>query len=549
MQLFHLRGATLLFLVIAMGEVRCGEPGDVSARTDEGDTRFDSDLDTVGDAVNCVPATTACSRGVLATCNDEGTAWRYQACPSGMVCDGGECVPNFVHVVIATSPILPDVSLSLSALPGSLENEVVNALCDANTECCETFTATIADHNNASTLLAERYWTMRLAHDLTGGRQAVSLLGPPSGAGSITECGSESGILASQTCLAGTTGIASRQEFEAMALRLASAPSGSTPSGLPKWATANYEAVEELVRRSEKVVESVRDTFSHLVDGELTSPIGEGELELRATRGYPMTLVAFLFIAKRLRPEGESCTSHVDCRSIDYKCIDGVCTDPASRCRLYDIIYLTPFAEIPSMAAPNPVCDLGVGHGANYNVWSQWMRWGIGCSKASSCSAQSQCLEVCDVIGVGACDDKRTCVPDYLLPMDGLSETDIAWRVFGDYENYFPTERPEDAVGRRFTVRSHAIYLGTSPTDLWEYGIGPIEHATATALLGEGVAVTPCPPDVEADAQPNRNSSRQRCAYEAAYLELIRSIREHGALATCDPRTVGLPEFSETLIK
>lgn len=499
----------------------------------------------------CLPGAPVCVRGVVATCETDGL-WHFDACPAGQICEGGECTGNVQNVVVVANSPLPQVMPMPPALPDSLLDMLRAEGCAAFEACCESMEATLSENGNVATAIAAKYWIRRLVFDLSEvPRVRMSLLGPPRAEMSFEAEAScvEQTRLQAEACIGGSNPLIPRVQLDE--LIRASYPESvrPSPSGLPAWelngaTTSALDTLIDLTARTE--LSSDTSMLFDWVDGRMHDDDGsEAELNTSLASGYPMPFLAFVYLALHSARSGTPCTADLDCTDLPRRCERGRCADPAASCRLWDVVFVGPFAHTLDANWSNNQCIGGPSHGVDHNVWSQWMKWGVGCSKEEPCWSDSACVDVCRYYESEPCSGPSVCLPHALA---SATDDPVVRRMLSDFVSFFPSVHPRDALGRRISVTSHAIFIGASPNDLYEHGFGPVEHATATAVAGGGVAVTPCAPDVDIDAHPEWNSSTYvSCDYEARYAEMIEEIAARQGTAVCSPEAVGLPDFAHSL--
>lgn len=344
----------------------------------------------------------------------------------------------------------------------------------------------------------------------------------------------------------------SLKDFQNAMARLYQAGSSEYASGLPAWTsdgatTAGFGELVNAIVKGDSLDDHVE--LEKSVNGLWTEAPSDvdSELTLGPAEAFPMTMLTYMYIARELRAAGKPCSQAADCAVEGFECRQAKCVDAAESCRQYDVIYLAPFVDpaFPPWATDD--CGGGPGEGVDYNVWSLWMRWGVGCSKADNCLPGSLCEDICDFATYEPCVEPSVCVPQDVY-FDAAQPDPIASRLLADFTDYFPSPQPRDAAGVRFSVRSHAILNGVNPSpDPYVFGFGALDYASVAAVLGDGIAVTPCPPGLDLRSFPQ--SGYYSCDYESAYQELVERVAEHGSSVLCTPEMVGLPNSSPSLLK
>ena len=521
------------------------DPGDV---LDERPTGSDTTSDVASDAegVRCAPGVVTCERGVVAQCNAFGDGWEYTACPAGDVCVGHGCVLNRPRIILAVdSPLPDDQSGGPAALPDALVRDIGDLICRDMSACCDEFEAAESIGGNLITSLATKYWVRRLASDLSETTFSWSLLGSPSatpGHATAPEC---AGALVDQadSCLGGSSSLMTLPELQLLLANLVPAGIEAAAAGIPAWDNdgSTTPSFQKLMAAIVKVGGGTARDVLRWVDGVAETNggrVSNPELNTTRARDYGMPFLTYLYLAGERNAGSLRCTAASDCGDPDFECVDGLCTDAASACRVEDVIFIASFATVDQEHWTENDCLGGAGYSVAYNVWTQWLRWGVSCEKGGGgCRDGSTCVWPCDYTDFVPCTVSPVCLPDSLATSTG---DPLASRVlWGDFLGFFGKRFPADRFGHQLQVTSHTILVGASPVDEQRQGYGAVEEASAGALAGDGVAVTPCAPNVE-DDYPAPQSSYFSCDYEAHYQDLLARIRHHAQSSVCTPQLVGL---------
>lgn len=571
---FGPRVVALVFSVLVPGIIvvvgACGSDSVGGQKLDDADAGTLVDTLSVGDVFGdseeardtlldasvtpCEPGETACTRGVRAQCEQDGL-WHYAACPAGEVCDADECVVNKALVVIAVESPTPSVGPGLPALPATLEDSMRTTLCAESPSCCETFGAALDAQLDEAGAVATKYWIRRVVLDLSQAPVDFTLLAPPTADAEDTfepSCNDELQLEANP-CLGGSEPLMSPARARTLYAQLPVSNPSSPEIGLPVWnddgsTSTALDVVMAHAIKGNSFAESAE--VLAWVDG-IVSP-SNPELNAYPSVGYSLPYLTYLYLGREARPDGRACREDSDCPSPHYRCTEGgLCRDAASACRVVDVV------SIGSYAAPPPTwstseCWGGPG-GIDPNIWSQWLRWGLACEKHEPCWPGSVCKERADFFP-GYENVPGVCFPedfDALVDSDRtnfVAEAPLA-RFVLDHSAHFPSYYAVDVSGRRFSVRTHSIFIAPRAHDTYSVGYLPLQNATATAVAGDGVAVTPCAPGINPDNVPDwSETSLISCDYEAAYEQLIEKVRQHGRDLVCSPQSVGLPAKSQVLL-
>jgi len=109
--------------------------------------------------------------------------------------------------------------------------------------------------------------------------------------------------------------------------------------------------------------------------------------ELRATGQTPLGRSLFYaseYVRRFVRVGGAPCDTDVDCASANYRCHDGVCSDPLARCRRTAIVLVTDGVEDP------PPDDLFF----RARVQAKRLQYGLGCDADEDCLSGATCEPV-----------------------------------------------------------------------------------------------------------------------------------------------------------
>lgn len=511
--------------------------------------------DSSGGAI-CAPGRMTCARGVVATCRADGKAWMYTACPKGQLCERDECVENRPTVLIVANAAAPDEGEPTAMILPALQEQASQSLCAATPECCEVFDRMLSSGTNEAAVVMAKYWIRKLATDLVGKASRLVLLGPPTAHASDAppfEC-ADSVARQVAACVGGDVPLMRLPDFQRAVTSLYDSDVLLSPARIPTWTELRRtaEGYDDLMRATLKE-DTARDfaAVALWVDGRAEPAIdaqpANHELTLGPADGYPMALLAYLYLAEEVRIAGKRCQTDSDCGDGDYKCIGSGCVDGAAVCRTYDVIHVGPFVERTVPLWVPDICGGGPGNDVDYNVWTQWMRWGVSCSKRETCLSGAACRNLCDFTTFEPCEEANICVPDALVDVENV----VAVRLLADFSDFFPSANTRDAGGTRFYADSHSILIGPNPEpNPYVLAFGSLDYATVAAVVGGGVAVTPCVPGLDLSEHPDwRQSGHFSCDYEERYSELVKSIEAHGAEMLCTPDRVGLPESAPQLLE
>ncbi len=566
---------------------------EVASEADADDVRPSPDADGAdaeAQTAPCDPGSTACTRGVIAECDDDGRGWTYHSCPRGEICEGDGCVPNRALVqIVASSPAPPYRSgWGDTPVDPTLAVQVVEDWESTNSACGSYLQDQLLESGSdrhAEMALIEKYWIRRLVRDLEGDPLDLMLMGPPTGRPGELQPGCQSldSLASPSECVGGEDRLWSGKRFDEA--NDAALSSLHDPDWIVSDLTAgelDWDAFDALVQPMVKVgPDGTAADILPWVDGrfetqqggpcEVDADCGDGwcidgrcervvnpELNLTPTwinivRGR----MAYLALAGVARPEGRPCEVDADCGRSVYRCRDGRCRDPAAPCRVRDTVLVAHFGAIPP--------GWGTGFAEKCELWrvlqsgldlhyARWMRWGCACDADTPCVEGATCRDICWTVPEGSefCPSGDTvCVPDPLFKYywPAPNPFGILANILTAYTcESLPSPKPRDVAGRPFLTRIHTILTQDSGDS--KYG-GHLT-ATATAYMAEGVAVTPCggvEDPREANISPMLISHMVSCDYETRYQQLVERLRTHARNVVCTRDDVGLPASSATLIR
>lgn len=517
----------------------------VADSTDEGTTDVEPTADAP-DGATCTTGEQRCVRGVLAQCQQD--SWAISACPRGEICIDAACTPSiaFVQIVVG-SPV--DSASSKAALPDAAF--AAAAILDwetTSTECAQKMEEASGDHDMAPTAaaLSAKYWVRRLLGDMHGVPMLLQLVGPPSvtaGTGDAG-CGLSTGPQPDE-CIGPGASLLSHSRFAELIHE--AFPAGSLENGTlrlgPSDDTRDWTAIERLTETFVKV-EPTLESASLLdwVDGSGVGGDGSSvELELHATGApIPAPLLSFLALATRGSPEGQPCGQDGDCRHPWFTCSSGKCHDSAAPCRQRQVVWIAPFQE--STSPPIAECQPTIG-AVDSDLWAQWSRWGCECNEDLACLEGARCRSECLYTTNRGCEAAPVCFPENVYK---LYTPTPPYGKIGSLSNHistggcdvFPSRYPSDVGGGLLVARTSAI--STQENSILAGPWTAQEYATAAAVMGDGVAITPCGIAPDDDINPMELSPLVSCDFELKYTLLTNRLSQLAGTALCTPDMVGL---------
>ncbi len=509
----------------------------------------------------CPAGHVTCYRGVRAVCAQDGRSWALSPCPAGQVCEGDACVANPVQVALVVNPSSVGLGGGGESVPPEVLQAALDDACAENPSCCSSSLDEALDAPWASFPLLAKYWARKVLQGLAEVPNSyVYLLGPPqSEAPDDAACSS---MVASpsvlRTCLEGSTHLMGGTEFNQRVSLLAGVEdyfaSGGTTGPASEFAPLNPEDVpspwqadsawRDLLVTAEGVAGDVLTWVNYRAEP------GDPEMEVfNRALPPPASWRAHAVLSLLSQEVGRPCQESADCPRAGQVCnAHDRCEDPASACRVRDVVLVSSFGRPMFPAAPpsEDVTECGYHADVDQPVWGKWLRWGCACGKSERCPVGAVCDTSCGRFqDRGACPGQcqSTAILDRLgsPPTWGSLGTSGEWVVVDC--DLFPSPRPVDAIGRPWLARVHSILLHTC--DLYSDATFEAGHvkATATALLGDGVAVTPCPPSVPGMFDPEGFLERNpvaSCDWQERFEALITAIAEDGQ-SVCSLEKAGVP--------